>query len=170
MHYPMASLHLPHDVERQTAQEGPRRASSISHYTGLRASPPFGLDLELPYKNTEYLSDRTAQCCFLCLHKRKSGQYAVQIPCFRPTKSRRVISRLLSTKVSRSGVSQLEKVPGGETYEKLSPKENACESDAAIYHRLKETCFQYQGKWKRWIPFYGIVDVREVKVRLYTPV
>jgi len=51
------------------------------------------------------------------------------------------------------------------TYGKLDPKENACESDAAIYQRLNDACFQYQGKWKNWIPFYGVVDVYEVEVR-----
>jgi hypothetical protein len=56
---------------------------------------------------------------------------------------------------------QSEKV----AYEKLDPKENACESDASIYDRLREACFLHQNKWKQWIPFYGVVDVREVKVR-----
>jgi hypothetical protein len=51
------------------------------------------------------------------------------------------------------------------TYEKLNSKESACESDASIYGRLRDACFQQQNKWKRWIPFYGVVDVREVKVR-----
>ena len=42
--------------------------------------------------------------------------------------------------------------------------EKACESDTAIYHRLVETCFDYQGKWKRWLLFYGITNMQEVKV------
>lgn len=57
------------------------------------------------------------------------------------------------------------RIPGSEIYEELNPKELACESDAAIYQRLQDTCFQFQGTWKRWLPFYGIVDVREVNVR-----
>ncbi|KAF2186695.1 hypothetical protein K469DRAFT_572444, partial [Zopfia rhizophila CBS 207.26] len=29
--------------------------------------------------------------------------------------------------------------------------------------QIKRSCFQQQNKWKRWIPFYGVVNVREVK-------
>jgi hypothetical protein len=56
------------------------------------------------------------------------------------------------------------RVPGGETYEEINPKEMACESDTAIYDRLVETCFDHKGKWKRWLPFYGVTNVREVEV------
>lgn len=148
-------------------QESLGRASSNLGHGRIGVPPPFGLNLELPYKKYGRLSDRSAKCCFLCLEGRKDGQYAVQAPCFRPTKWRQVVGYRLSRKISTNGVTQLEKAPGGEVYEKLNPKENACESDAAIYQRLKESCFRYQDKWKEWIPFYGVVDVREVKVRLF---
>jgi hypothetical protein len=39
------------------------------------------------------------------------------------------------------------------------------EKDSAIYERMLAACYQFHGNWKRWIPFYGIVDVREVQVR-----
>ena len=155
----MSTLRTPDDLERQAVQESPRRTLTVSDHRELRTTTPFGLDPELPRRNHECLSDRTAQCCFLCLQGKKSGQYAVRIPCFRPTESRRVACCRL---VLKSGGVQSEKV----IYEKLNPKENACESDATIYHRLKDACFLHQGKWKKWIPFYGVVDVREVKVRL----
>jgi hypothetical protein len=83
----------------------------------------------------------------------------------RPTKERLITGYQLSAKVSEDGSQHFVEVPGGEIYEELNPREKACESDAAIYQRLKETCFQYQGKWKRWLPFYGITNVREVNVR-----
>jgi hypothetical protein len=86
----------------------------------------------------------------------------------RPTKPRGIRTRKLSIEVSDDGSQRLVKVPGGEIYEELNPRERACENDAAIFQRLKETCFQKQGNWKRWLPFYGIADVREVKVRLKT--
>ncbi|KAH7187266.1 hypothetical protein BKA60DRAFT_602415 [Fusarium oxysporum] len=34
-----------------------------------------------------------------------------------------------------------------------------------IYQRLVETCYQQLGRWKRWLPYYGITDVIEVKFR-----
>ncbi|KAI3580770.1 hypothetical protein IWW34DRAFT_906546 [Fusarium oxysporum f. sp. albedinis] len=34
-----------------------------------------------------------------------------------------------------------------------------------IYQRLVETCYQQLGGWKRWLPYYGITDVIEVKFR-----
>ena len=152
----MSTLRTPDDVERQAAQENPR-TPTVSDHRGPSTTTPFGLQLVLPRKYNECLLDRTAHCCFLCLQEKDYGQYAVRIPCFRPTKSRQVLYRL----VSESGGVQWEKI----TYEKLNPKENACESDASIYDRLRDACFQQQNKWKRWIPFYGAVNVREVKVR-----
>jgi len=83
----------------------------------------------------------------------------------RPTEPRRINGHRLSTEVSEDGSKHFVKAPGGEIYEEPKPREKACESDAAIYQRLKETCFQYQGKWKWWLPFYGITNVREVNVR-----
>lgn len=106
---------------------------------GQRGQLPFGLDLEPPPNNLECLSDRTAQCCFLCLQGKKYGQYAVRIPCFRPTESRRVQYRQF---VSTSDGMKSEEV----TYEQLNPKENACESDASVYDRLREACFQHCNK------------------------
>jgi hypothetical protein len=151
----MSTPRIPDDVERQAAQESPR-TSTVSEHRASSIATPFGLELEIPRKYNEHLLDRTAQCCFLCLERKNFGQYAVRIPCFRPTKSRRVLSRL----VCKSGGVQSEEI----TYERLNPKENACESDASIYDRLRDACFQQQGKWKWWIPFYGVVNVREVKV------
>ena len=70
----------------------------------------------------------------------------------------------VSKEILETGSTRWVKVPGGEVYNNVKSTELAGESDAAIYERLMETCFQYQGKWKRWLPFYGIVDVREVNV------
>lgn len=72
--------------------------------------------------------------------------------------------------MSETGFRRYVEIPGSEIYEKVNPKETACESDAAIYRRLKGTCFHYQGKWKRWLPFYGVTDVREVNFQFIGPV
>ncbi|XP_014561834.1 hypothetical protein COCVIDRAFT_11609 [Bipolaris victoriae FI3] len=152
----MSSSRTIDDVERQAAQESPQETSSVSDQKRSRMTPFFGLGSDIPSRSSGCLLDRTAQYCFLCLQGKKLGQYAVRVPCFRPTKERRVIRR---RRVTKGEGAQSEKV----TYEKLDPKENACENDAAIYQRLNDVCFQYQGKWKRWIPFYGVVDVYEVE-------
>ncbi|KAK0718633.1 hypothetical protein B0T26DRAFT_741504 [Lasiosphaeria miniovina] len=47
-------------------------------------------------------------------------------------------------------------------YDKVMPWECAIESDSAIYRRLVDTCYQYLGRWKRWLPYYGITAVVEV--------
>jgi len=155
----MLSLHAPDDVERQVAQESPEETLSISGHKRLTTAPFFGLGSDLPFRKCERLSDRTAQCCFLCLQGKEFGQYAIQVHCFRPTKWRGFACRRIETE---GKVMQSETI----TYKKLDPKENACESDATIYRRLNDACFRYQGKWKKWIPFYGVVDVREVKVKI----
>jgi hypothetical protein len=120
------------------------------HFTS--ALLPFGIGVQPPSKGNTGLSDRTGQCCFLCLESKQMGHYAVQVPYIRPTKPRRVLSR----RVASNGDGLL----GGETYEEITPQQMAYESDTAIY----DTCFDYQGKWKRWLPFYGVTNVREVEV------
>lgn len=145
------------DLERQTFEEDLRHPGTVSNKEELR-NPPFDLDFGLCCQSHADISARTAQFCFLCLQEREYGHYAVKIPCFRPTRPREILLRVNF----ENGSVQGEKVH----YEKLNPMENACESDAAIYDRLKEACFRYQNRWKRWIPFYGIVDVREVNVSL----
>jgi len=51
--------------------------------------------------------------------------------------------------------------PRGEIYDDLDPKGKASERDSEFYKRLREVCFQYWGRWKRWISFYDITYVRE---------
>ncbi|KAH7130098.1 hypothetical protein B0J11DRAFT_243963 [Dendryphion nanum] len=145
----MSTLFTSEDVERQVVEED-TIITDMSH--------PFGIfGLEFHTERAKCLSARTSQCCFLCIQGKRSAQYAVRVPCFRPNKPRQV--RHSTMKPDESGIWKLDKI----VYESLDPKEKACESDATIYHRLGEVCFQQQGKWKKWVPFYGVVDVREVK-------
>ena len=53
---------------------------------------------------------------------------------------------------------------GDEVYHEMGPKEMSFESDAAVFERLKWACFESQGRWRKWIPFYGITNVEEIKV------
>lgn len=157
------SLPATNDVEAQmagrdnnvkTARYFPRRKRS-------HASDLLEKLHDMRPKNWTHLSDRAGQCCFLCLKGNETGQYAVQVYCVRPTRSRPVKLRRESHEEDGSRRSVV-------IYKEIGPKEKACESDVAIYQRLKETCYQYQGMWKRWLPFYGITNVREVKVSFIT--
>ena len=58
---------------------------------------------------------------------------------------------------------------GTETSKKEPIIDVSYESDSIVYSKLVEVCYQQQPKFKKWIPFYGIVEVREVKVRAYIP-
>jgi hypothetical protein len=79
------------------------------------------------------------------------------VPCLRPAKARWVV-----------GQSEVFTDNPKPIYEKMMPWDNACELDSDIYRRLVDTCYQYLGWWKRWLPYYGITEVLEVNVRLNT--
>lgn len=90
------------------------------------------------------------QGCFLCLTAPDGGHYAVVVPCFKPNKHRQIIGKY---------------VDGGiPMYAQTRSWEMGCESDCETWRRLIRTCYRYQGKWRRWVPFYGITEVKEVTV------
>ncbi|KAH6705791.1 hypothetical protein EV126DRAFT_412840 [Verticillium dahliae] len=91
--------------------------------------------------------DRAGQGCFLCLESPKQGQYAVLVPCVRPTEPPQVV-----------GFSDMLTSPK-PIYGKMMFWETACESDEQIYRRLVDTCYRYLGPWKKWLPYYGIDEV-----------
>ena len=149
------------DIERQET------AGSVDQGSGHPRPSDKRLDAfltHLPITRSLNLLDRAGQRCFLCLNSRKTGSYAVAVPCLRPTKARRIVSRRLMTKVSVSGQRTLVPAPAGENYEELNPREVACESDMSVYERIAQMTFLCHGRWKRWLPFYGVVHVREVNV------
>ncbi|KAG8673778.1 hypothetical protein FPOAC1_007097 [Fusarium poae] len=102
-------------------------------------------------KDETDLLERAEQGCFVCLESYKQGQYAVLVPCLRPPES---FSRLIQKK-DRNGKS-ISKV------EKKSTLKSDSESDYEIYQRLLDTCYEHLGRWKRWLPYYGIIDILEV--------
>ncbi|KAH6708896.1 hypothetical protein BKA61DRAFT_615054 [Leptodontidium sp. MPI-SDFR-AT-0119] len=148
-----------YDIERQTVPQhnGAKAGRLFLSFWSSLSSGQSEVPLLLRSESRASFSDRAGQYCFLCLQGKKTGQYAVQVLCMRPTRPRAITGHKL---IPKDDI--FVKIPGSEIYEKLNPKELACESDAAIYQRLQDTCFQFQGTWKRWLPFYGVVDVREV--------
>ncbi|KAI0537843.1 hypothetical protein GGR58DRAFT_470079 [Xylaria digitata] len=88
------------------------------------------------------------QGCFVCLNSPQDGQYAVLVPCARPMNQGKGVFWTVGRHSHR--------------IISLEPWNAACESDSAIWKRLVETCYENKGMWKKWIPFYGITEVREV--------
>jgi len=88
------------------------------------------------------------QRCFLCLEK-DQGQIALAVPLFKP-----MGPRAYTRKRPRESA----------TFERVCLEVGPEESDEAIFRRLTATCYEYQGAWKKWLPFYGITGVEEVYV------
>ncbi|KAI1274443.1 hypothetical protein F5Y07DRAFT_214054 [Xylaria sp. FL0933] len=42
------------------------------------------------------------------------------------------------------------------------PWDEDCEWDSKTWKGLVETCYKYKGNWKKLVPFYGIIEVKEV--------
>jgi hypothetical protein len=108
-------------------------------------------------KNIPSLQEQAGQGCFLCLESHSQGQYAILVPCLRPTKTRSVNIHM------RDVLGNFKPI-----YEGTMPWNRGCESDEDIYRRLIDTCYQHLGWWKRWLPYYGITEVLEVNVSLNT--
>ncbi|KAJ4320516.1 hypothetical protein N0V94_003379 [Neodidymelliopsis sp. IMI 364377] len=102
----------------------------------------------------KFKKPEAGQCCFLCLHGNGQVRYAVRVPCYRPETPRKI---RFTTKSATTRVCH---------YKDIDHSETVYESDSVIFYKLEQACYQYQGEWKRWIPFYGIVHVREVNVRV----
>jgi hypothetical protein len=96
--------------------------------------------------------------CYSPKNLRGDDGYAVRIRCSRP--SRQVFKEYLKDKDGKP----LKNDDGTPKTRKKYIERRAFESDSAIYEKLNAACYQHRGRWKRWIPFYGIVDVREVQV------
>ncbi|KAI1847018.1 hypothetical protein JX265_006786 [Neoarthrinium moseri] len=63
------------------------------------------------------------------------------------------------------GEARTLKCSGGKsitTYTKLEPWEMVCESDSQIWQKVVDAYYQHHGKWRKWLPFYGITEVFEV--------
>jgi len=76
---------------------------------------------------------------------------------------RQILSRSRVKDVRKNGT-YLVQDPAGRRYKMIDPTEKAHESDATIYQWLNNTYWPLRGKWKTWLPYYGITGVREVNV------
>ncbi|EYE91978.1 uncharacterized protein EURHEDRAFT_415980 [Aspergillus ruber CBS 135680] len=92
--------------------------------------------------------DKARQCCFLCLQS-QNGPYAIQVPCRRPEIEKEEPSPFAFIRPKQ-----------------VNPTENASESDAVIWNRMLDMYYE-MGHWKRWLPFYGPVSVKEVEFEFH---
>lgn len=125
-------------------------ASDIERLASTGISPSRGSVMKI--SNTGGRRAETGHGCFLCLSG-LNGSYAVLVRCLRPSRSRQV--------VGQTDIFSDNPIP---IYEKVAPWEMACQSDSDVWRELANTCFQHQGNWKRYIPFYGVREVREITV------
>lgn len=86
------------------------------------------------------------QVCLLCLNK-DGDDFAIAVPCAYP----QIVN---GRKWVRSVSSGAESALDGDT-------------DAAIFEKLRQVSYIHCGMWKRWLPYYGPVQVNEVEVRSY---
>jgi hypothetical protein len=97
----------------------------------------FGIARFLEFKNYPELSAQELHCCFVCLETAE-GNCAIKVPCIRPTEIRGV----------------LKEVNGGE---------GGVKCDSAVFSRMRKEVYRKLG-WRRWLPYYGILDAYEVEV------
>jgi hypothetical protein len=103
---------------------------------------------------SERIFQEAKQGIFICLTKPDSGSYAIQIKCSRPSGVRVPAVRRIREK--KSEVIRYRRV------ENDSP---ALECDSDIYERIRYAFYTDQGWWKKFIPYFGIINVEEVTVR-----
>jgi hypothetical protein len=111
--------------------------------------------IDHPCKVDELGDYQPGQCVFLCVQGKRSERRLVRVPCHRPTNYRKSFSR----QHGYIGAINLRKKP--------RPRETACESDMAIYLKLKYALYKHEGSWKKWIPFFGVLAVHEVQVSIF---
>ena len=124
-----------------------------SNPTQIVARQPFEVHVDLR-RSALKIPQRTGQCCFICFNIRNREPFAVKVPCWRPTKARRVICEVMD---DQGNILRTE-------YEKVNAQDTAVECDTDIYRRLKQIAFGQYGEWTRWLPFYGVTSVQEVEV------
>jgi hypothetical protein len=120
-------------------------------------SPPPALP-----SDTKSSLDKSGTVLFVCLDCPRDGQYAVQVQCLKSRRGRKI--RAWRIKIIEDESPSFEKGKRTPIYGPLEPWDTVFEDDRAVYTRMLNVCFQYMGKWRKWLPFYGVVNVTEVMV------
>lgn len=140
----------------------------------VAGSPP--VPLPTPIENLppviESPPEEASSVCFVCLDSHRQGQYVVQVQCLKRWKetiiARKRIKSADDESRSHTPFGTRSNTPSHPTE---SPKvervkgQPILETDStAVYTRMGEACFQHIGRWRKWLPFYGVVNVTEVLV------
>lgn len=125
----------------------------LSHSLPQRSPYPTRKKMRL----TEVTTPQTEleQSLFICVRGKRNMTEAIRIPCHRP--SLRIRRRC--KRIEQDGLRTREVTWSSHT-------RGYYESDSKITEKMVIACYNYHGNWKRHIPFYGIIDVREVQVSL----
>lgn len=131
------------DLERQKVSSG-----------GTVSSPAPTLP-----SGTKTSLDKSGTVCFVCLDCPLGGQYVARVPCLKSNQPRKVRWWRLVNIAESPQVKVTQRSP---VYEPLQPWDTVLEDDRAVYTRMVKVCFQRLGRWRKWLPFYGVVRVTEV--------
>jgi hypothetical protein len=112
--------------------------------------------------------EKAGHVCFVCFDRPRHEKYAIQVPCLQTKHSREVLCY-----VTRRSVSSADGfAPSGKSspvYRPLEDWEKFAEDDRAVYIRMVEACVQDLGRWKKWLPYYGVASVTEADVGALSP-
>lgn len=134
---------LPTTTDLELQNEDGRNASDLP-----RQDHPFDTSLTCPSNHSALNAavskvrktvnkKRLPNCIFLCIGSKSYGPHVIRVPCRRS-------SKLSDTDVPDSPIKD--------------------DQDVATFQRLREAYFVSQGRWKKWLPFYDAVEVREINV------
>lgn len=132
------------------------RIKAGEHCTGLSIKLDDLTKLKALRAERHFQKPNPGPCIFLCLRE-GAERYAIKVPCCRP------ILKRATECTFRGSWTDVKKYDDRAK----RPEETVCESDSMIYHRIREACYRVHGKWKRCVPYYGVVEVREVRVSMH---
>lgn len=139
-----------------TQPDADRRRPQVLRFLGEQTHPL--------WNTTEPFEDRAGQCIFLCHEDNRSSSWAIQVPCLRPTDERYIVRRTFCKAIVDGQQYFQESANDTITYRKHSHRETAYECDATIFQRLQQACLQTQPWWRKFLPFWGMTEFKEVIV------
>lgn len=175
------------DLERQDSDDALALQVAEERYPPLvRPSSPTVEEIETARKASPHLYrvkdplEKPSHVCFICIDTRQDGNlFAVAILCLGPTRAREKLMRVElkddnseeeggkakgkgKDTVRSNRIQSLE--PVRPIYGPLHASDAAFEDDRAVCARLVDECYRCKGRGRKWIPYYGIINIAEVTV------
>lgn len=130
------------DHRHQEAYDSARAQHSVEVESNTAVSATVPTQVESTSRLEDAAIDKEPQdCVFLCLNDSSGGQHAIKVPCRR--------------------------TPGPVDQDARSEHSDSqtVDHDVDTFERLTAAYFTSKGMWRRWLPFYDVLEVREVEVR-----